>query len=118
MSEARLSQKKLLPKIYGHKQERFNMSSYQQQNDLFKVTKNVWVKIIKSRMSYLESESVLDSNFAVNSVLDFDSDPESDSKSESDSESDSSLTFMNLNIGIFFTLYLLYICTPNSIPNL
>ena len=69
-------------------------------------------------MSYLESESVLDSNFAVNSVLDFDSDPESDSKSESDSESDSSLTFMNLNIGIFFTLYLLYICTPNSIPNL
>ena len=63
-------------------------------------------------MSYLESESELDSNFAINSVLDFDSDP------ESDSESDSSLTFMNLNIGIFFTLYLLYICTPNSIPNL
>ena len=112
MSEARLSQKKLLPKIYGHKQERFNMSSYQQQNDLFKVNKNVWVKIIKSKMSYLESESELDSNFAINSVLDFDSDP------ESDSESDSSLTFMNLNIGIFFTLYLLYICTPNSIPNL
>ena len=50
-------------------------------------------KAIKCSMSYSESE--LDSNFAINS-------------SESDSESDSnfSLTFMNLDIGIFFTLYL------------
>ena len=49
-------------------------------------------------MSYSESE--LGSNFAVNSVSDFDSD------SESDSEFDSSLVFMNLDISIFFTLYL------------
>ena len=68
------------------------MSSYKQQNDLFKVNKNVWVKIIKSKMSYSESE--LDSNFAINSVSDF------------DSESDSSLAVMNLDICIFFILYL------------
>ena len=49
-------------------------------------------------MSYSESE--LDSNFAINSVSDFDSAP------ESDSESDSSSAFMNLDICIFFTLYL------------
>ena len=49
-------------------------------------------------MSYSESE--LDSNFAINSVLDF------DSASQSDSESDSSSAFMNLEICIFFTLYL------------
>ena len=47
-------------------------------------------------MSYSESE--LDSNFAIDSVSDFDSD--------SDSEFDSSLVFMNLDISIFFTLYL------------
>ena len=49
-------------------------------------------------MSYSESE--LDSNFAINSVSDF------GSASESDSESDSSSAFMNLDICIFFTLYL------------
>ena len=68
------------------------------KNDLFKVNKNLWVNIIKSKMSYSESE--LDSNFAINSVSDF------DSASESDSESDSSSAFMNLDICIFFTLYL------------
>ena len=55
-------------------------------------------------MSYSESE--LDSNFAINSVSDF------DSASESDSESDSSLAFMNLDICIF----LLYICTLLNKP--
>ena len=49
-------------------------------------------------MTYSESE--LDSNFAINSVSDFDSD------SEFDSEFDSSVVFMNLDICIFFTLYL------------
>ena len=44
---------------------------------MFKVNKNVWVKIIKSKMSYSESE--LDSNFAINSVSDFDSESDSDS---------------------------------------
>ena len=44
-------------------------------------------KKIKSKMTYSESE--LDSNFAINSVSDFDSASESDY--ESDSESDSSL---------------------------
>ena len=65
---------------------------------MFKANQNVWVRIIKNKMSYSESE--LGSNFAVNSVSDFDSD------SESDSEFDSSLVFMNLDISIFFTLYL------------
>ena len=60
---------------------------------MFKVNKNVWVKIIKSKMSYSESE--LDSNFAINSV-----------SSETDSEFDFSSAFMNLDIGFFFTLYL------------
>ena len=49
-------------------------------------------------MSY--SESALDSNFAINSVSDF------DSASESDSESDSSSVLVNLDICIVFTLYL------------
>ena len=49
-------------------------------------------------MSYSELE--LDSNFAINSVSDF------DSASESDSEFDSSSAFMNLDICVFFTLYL------------
>ena len=80
------------------------MSSYKQQNDLFKVNKNVWVKIIKSKMTYSESES--DFSFAINSVSDFDSASESDSNSESESESDFSSVFMNLDICIFFTLYL------------
>ena len=46
-------------------------------NDLFKVKKNVWVKFIKSKMTYSESE--LDSNFAIISISDFDSVFESDS---------------------------------------
>ena len=49
-------------------------------------------------MSYSESE--LDFNFAINLVSDF------DSTSESESESDFSSVFMNLDICIFFTLYL------------
>ena len=49
-------------------------------------------------MSHLQSE--LDSNFAINLVSDF------DSASESDSESDFSLALMNLDICIFFILYL------------
>ena len=48
------------------------------------------------------SESKLDSNFVINSVSDFDSASESDSKSESDF----SLAVMNLEICIFFILYL------------
>ena len=62
---------------------------------MLKVNKNVWVKIIKSKMSYSESE--LDSNFAIDLVSDFDS--------ASESESDSSLALTNLDICIFFTLY-------------
>ena len=59
-------------------------------------------------MSYPESE--LDSNFAINSVSDFD--PASESNSKSDSESDSvsesyfSSVFMNLDICIFLILCL------------
>ena len=49
-------------------------------------------------MSYSESE--LDSNFAINSVSDF------DFVSKSDSESDSSSAFINLDSCIFFTPYL------------
>ena len=50
------------------------------------------------KKSYSESE--LSSNFTINSVSDF------DRASESDSESEFSLAFMNLDICIFFTLYL------------
>ena len=53
---------------------------------------------IGGKMTYSESE--LDSNFAINSVSDF------------DSESDSSLAVKNLDICIFFTLYLYYYCKP------
>ena len=48
-------------------------------------------------MSYSESE--LDSNFAINSVSDF------DSASESDSEFDSSSALMNLDIYFMFALF-------------
>ena len=48
-------------------------------------------------MSYSELRSELDSNFAINSS-------ESDPKSNSESESNSAL--MDLNICIFFVLYL------------
>ena len=65
---------------------------------LSKVSKNVWVKVIKSKMPYSESELV--SNFAINSVSDFNTTSESESKSVSNS------VFMNLDIYIFFTLYL------------
>ena len=51
-------------------------------------------------MIYSESESELDSSFAIKSVSDF------DSVSEYDSESDSSLALINLDICIFFILYL------------
>ena len=47
-------------------------------------------------MTYSESES--DFSFAINSALDFDP--------ASESESDFSSVFMNLDICIFFTLYL------------
>ena len=55
-------------------------------------------------MIYSESESEPDFSFAINLVSSFDSAYQSDS--ESDSESDSSLAFMNLDICVFFTLYL------------
>ena len=51
-------------------------------------------------MSY--SESGPDSNFAINSASNFDSSSESNSESESDYSS----AFMNLDICIFFILYL------------
>ena len=57
----------------------------------------LWTRYV---LIYSESESELDSNFAINTVSDF------DSASESDSEFDSSLAFMNLDNCIFFTLYL------------
>ena len=53
-------------------------------------------------MIYSESESEPDSRFAVNSVSDFDSASESDSESGSDFSS----VLMNLDIYIFFALYL------------
>ena len=65
---------------------------------MFKVNRNVCVKIMKSEMTYSESESGF--SFAINSVSDFDSD------SESNSESDFSSVFMNLDICVFFILYL------------
>ena len=57
-------------------------------------------------MAYSESE--WDSSFSINSVSDFDSASESGSSSEynSESESDFSSAFMNLEICIFFILYL------------
>ena len=53
-------------------------------NEMLKVNKNIWVKFIKSKMTYSGSE--LDSNFAINSISDFDSASESGA-SESASES-------------------------------
>ena len=53
-------------------------------------------------MAYSESES--DFSFDINSVLDFDSVSESDSDFEF--ESDFRSVFMNLDICIFFILYL------------
>ena len=54
-------------------------------------------------MSY--SVSGPDSNFAINSAPNFDSSSESNSKSD-DSQSGFSSVFMNLDICVFFTLYL------------
>ena len=65
---------------------------------MFKVNINVWVEIIKSKMTYSESE--LDSIFLINSISDFDSD------SDSDFESDFRLAVMNLDICIFFILFI------------
>ena len=48
------------------------------------INKNVWVKIIKSKMSY--SESRPDSNFVINSASNFDP-TFSECKSQSNSES-------------------------------
>ena len=59
-------------------------------------TLNYWNVKIESKMIHSESES--DFNFAINSVSDFDS--------ASESESDFSSVFMNLDICIFFILYL------------
>ena len=61
--------------------------------------KRLRVKIIKSKMFY--SESGPDSNFAINSASNFDY-----SSSEPNSESDFNSLFMNLDICIFFILYL------------
>ena len=60
--------------------------------------------IIKSKIPHPESESELDSNFVINSVSDFDS----ASEFIFESESNSSSALMNLDICIFFTLYLHY----------
>ena len=57
-----------------------------------------------SKMNYSESES--DFSFAINSVSDFDATSESGSESKSESEYGFSSVFMNLDICIFFTLYL------------
>ena len=56
------------------------------------------LKVIK--MTYSETES--DFNFTINSASDFDATSEPGSESESDFSS----VFMNLDICIFFTLYL------------
>ena len=58
------------------------------------IKKGLICPAISGKISYSESE--LDSNFANNSVSDF------DSASESESKSDSSLVFMNPDICIFF----------------
>ena len=60
-------------------------------------------KIIKSKMTYSESEP--GSNFAINFLSNF-APIFSDSKYESKYESYFSSVFINLDIPIFFTLYL------------
>ena len=69
---------------------------------MFKVNKNVWAKFIKSKIFYSESEPDF-FNFAINLLSNFESKSESD---ESESESDFRLVFINLEICIFFALYL------------
>ena len=71
-------------------------------------SKNILIKIIKSKMTYSESGS--DFSFAINSVSDFDFASETDS--DTDSESDSSLAVMNQDICIFF----IYTCIPLNKP--
>ena len=58
---------------------------------------------IESEMTYSESEP--DLNFAINSASNF-VPTFSESKSEPESESDFSSVFINLDICIYFTLYL------------
>ena len=58
------------------------------------------LKITESKKSHSQSEP--DSNFAISFVSNFDS----ISKSDSEPESDFSSVLMNLDICIFFTLYL------------
>ena len=82
--------KKLLPQKYRHKQ------------NLSKVKNNVWVKLIKSKMTYSESPS--DFSFAINLVSDFHSASKSDPNSGS--EYDFSSEFINLDICMFSILYL------------
>ena len=60
-----------------------------------------WVKLIKSKTTYSESESKSDFSFAINSASDF------ESGYESASESDFNSVFINLDICLFFALYLL-----------
>ena len=55
-------------------------------------------------MIHSESESDLDFSFVINSVSDFDS----TYNSGSDSDSDFNSVFMNLDICVFFILYLHY----------
>ena len=69
---------------------------------MFKVSKNVWAKFIKSNMFYSESEADF-FNFTINSLSNSESKSEFD---ESESESDFSSVFINLDICIFFALYL------------
>ena len=75
---------------------------YFMDKNMFWFTWNNWNAKIESKMTYQESES--DFSFAINSVSDFDSAFESDSDSKS--ESDFSSVLLNLDICIFFTLYL------------
>ena len=64
---------------------------------MFKVNKNVWVKLMKSKIYFSKPE--LGSNFTIKSVSDF------DYACKSDFEYDFSSAFMNLDISNFFTLY-------------
>ena len=77
---------------------------YRPKQNLFKVNKNVRVKLINSKMTYSESQSHF--SFGINSVSDFDFVSKSNSNSEPESESDFSSVFMNLDVCVFFILYL------------
>ena len=90
----------MLPQKYSINKKGLICPAISSKITFSKSTKNVWVKFITNKMTYSESES--DFSFAINSVSDFDS----ASKSDSDTESDFSSVFMNLDICIFFILYL------------